>query len=99
MGCITHTVVLTMERMIANRLVVTAGLAGLNRRLTMKCDINAIRKQSEFCLELMRRLNVDIKTAGEKWGVMEHHIRKMDDAKRLRRELIALSKMLDPWSD
>lgn len=28
---------------------------------------------------------------------MKNHIRKQDDIKRIRRELLTVSKMLDPW--
>lgn len=65
-----------------------------------KYTFQEIRNQSNFCTELMLRLNVDIKNSGEGlWSGMENHIRKMDDIKRIRRELMTLSKMLDPWGE
>ena len=33
----------------------------------------------------------------QKWSGMETHVRKQDDIKRVRRELLELSKMLNPW--
>lgn len=63
-----------------------------------KCDIRRIRKQAEFCTELMMRLCKEIEESGEGyWSGMENHIRKQDDIKRIRRELLTLSKMLNPW--
>jgi hypothetical protein len=65
-----------------------------------KCDFDEIRSQCKFCTELMLRLNGDIKKSKEGlWSGMENHIRKQDDIKRIRRELLTLSKMLDPWGD
>lgn len=66
--------------------------------MTGKCDIRRIRKQAEFCTELMMRLRKEIEESGEGyWSGMENHIRKQDDIKRIRRELLTLSKMLNPW--
>lgn len=66
--------------------------------MTGKCDMKAIGIQSQFCMELMTRLNKEIKASGEgSWSGMENHVRKQDDIKRIRRELMTLSKMLDPW--
>lgn len=68
--------------------------------MTGKCDMKAIGNQSQFCLELMTRLNKEIKDSGEgSWSGMENHIRKQDDIKRLRRELMTLAKMLNPWGE
>ena len=65
-----------------------------------KCDFDDIRSQCQFCAELMLRLNDDIKKSKEGlWSGMENHVRKQDDIKRIRRELLTLSKMLDPWGD
>jgi hypothetical protein len=61
-------------------------------------EFQKIREQSKFCTELMNRLNTEIKNSGEgSWSGMENHYRKMDDIKRIRRELLTLAKMLDPW--
>ncbi len=66
--------------------------------MTGMCDFDGVRGQSQFCTELMLRLNEDIASSGEGyWSGMENHIRKQDDIKRIRRELMTLSKMLDPW--
>lgn len=63
-----------------------------------KCDFKQIRKQIVFCNELMQRLYEEILHSGEgSWSGMEYHERKRDDIKRLRRELMELSKMLNPW--
>lgn len=57
-----------------------------------------IKSQSQFCTELMLRLNNEIQKAGEGlYSGIENHVRKQDDIKRIRRELLELSKMLDPW--
>ena len=66
--------------------------------MTGKCDFDDVRSQSQFCTELMLRLNEEIKKSGEgSWSGMENHIRKQDDIKRIRRELMTLSNMLNPW--
>ena len=65
---------------------------------------NGIKKQSEFCAELMRRLNDSIakekETDVQRWynGMNNHH-QKRNDIIRLRRELSELYKMLDPWRE
>ena len=65
-----------------------------------KCDFDAIKAQSDFCELLMTRLHGEIETSGEGlWSGMENHNRKQDDIKRIRRELLTLSKMLDPWGE
>lgn len=63
-------------------------------------DPDGIRSQSQFCVELMLRLNEEIKNAGEGyWSGMENHCRKQNDILRIRRELLELGKMLDPWRE
>lgn len=47
------------------------------------------KQQSAFCLELMKKLNRNIENVG--------HTVIQDDIKRLRRELLELSKMHD-WT-
>ena len=47
------------------------------------------KKQSAFCLDLMEKLNRNIENVG--------HTVIQDDIKRLRRELLELSKMHD-WT-
>ena len=65
-----------------------------------KCDFDSIKSQGQFCTELMLRLNDDIRKSKEgSWSGMKNHVRKQDDIKRIRRELMALSKMLNPWGE
>lgn len=48
----------------------------------------------------MHRLRKEIMISGEwSWSGMENHVRKQDDIKRIRRELMTLSKMLNPWEE
>ena len=62
------------------------------------CDKKKIIKQSLFCLDLMKRLDDTITSSGAgTWSGLENHCRTQDDIKRLRRELMTLSKMLNPW--
>lgn len=66
--------------------------------MTGKCNFDDIRRQMQFCTELVMRLNDEIHADGEGyWSGMKNHIRKQDDIKRIRRELLTVSKMLDPW--
>jgi len=68
--------------------------------MTTSYDPYSIRSQSEFCVELMLRLNEEIKQSGEgSWSGMENHTRKQHDIQRIRRELLELGKMLDPWRE
>lgn len=61
-------------------------------------DFADIKSQSQFCTELMLRLNEDIQDAKESsWSGMKDHTRKQDDIKRIRRELMTLSRLLNPW--
>lgn len=62
------------------------------------CDMDGVKSQATFCAELMLRLREDIQASGEgSWSGMENHVRHQDDIKRVRRELMKLSKMLTPW--
>ena len=66
--------------------------------MTGNCDYKAIRTQSKFCVDLIQRLDKEIQSSGDgSWSGMENHVRKQDDIKRVRRELMTLAKMLDPW--
>ena len=63
-------------------------------------SLNQIRTQSKFCLDLMKRLNADISEAKPTrycYGVIEKRTTKQNDIVRLRRELLELYKMLDPY--
>lgn len=63
-------------------------------------EFTDIRSQSQFCTELMLRLNHEIQESGEGyWSGMEYHTRKQKDIARVRRELLKLSKMLYPYGD
>ena len=63
-----------------------------------KCDKKAIISQTKFCEDLMSRLGIEIRNSGDgSWSGLENHVRKQDDIKRIRRELLTLSKMLNPW--
>lgn len=66
----------------------------------MAIDTKKIIKQADFCLELMQRLNAEIKAdqSGNKYAdCIWYHTRKQNDIIRLRRELNRLHKMLNPW--
>lgn len=68
--------------------------------MTGKCNLGEIRAQTMFCKMLLDRLNDDIKVAREgSWSGMADHCQKQDDIKRIRRELMKLSKMLNPWRE
>lgn len=52
-----------------------------------------IKEQNKFCMDLMQRLSKDVvEIADDTWH--EKYTRAQDDIKRLRRELMVLSKML-----
>ena len=64
----------------------------------MNTDFEGIKQQSKFCMDLMVRLNNEIQNSGSgHWSGMADHTRKQDDIKRIRRELLDLAKMLNPW--
>ena len=64
----------------------------------MPIDMKAVKKQSGFCLELMQRINAEIKEDenGGFYGIW-YRTRKQNDIIRLRRELNHLNKMLNPF--
>lgn len=59
--------------------------------------MNHIEKQSEFCRELMGRINADISEQKMEYGHLTMHSRIENDIVRLRRELNDLRKMLNRW--
>lgn len=59
-------------------------------------DFTKMCRQSSFCNTLMNRLNNDIYSSKVSYGSVENHTVMQNDIVRLRRELLALSKMLDP---
>ena len=63
------------------------------------CSIESIRNQMKFCTELVLRLNDEIQKDEAGYTGMKNHIRKQDDIKRIRRELLTVSKMLNPWGN
>ena len=67
----------------------------------MALDIKKINAQSDFCLELMKRLNAELKSDVDEhaWMGMYNHTQKQADIIRLRRELNKLQKMLNPWGE
>ena len=62
-------------------------------------DIYDIKSQSQFCTELMLRLNEQIQNSDKGISGMENYTRKQEDIRRIRRELMDLQKMLYPWTD
>ena len=64
------------------------------------CDYDEIKKQMQFCMNLVMRLNDEINSSEGRegyWSGLENHCRMQDDIKRIRRELMTVSKMLNPW--
>lgn len=65
----------------------------------MKKDLDGIKSQSQFCVELMLRLNADIQDAKEMdYCGIDNHSRMENDVVRIRRELNELRKMLYPYN-
>lgn len=60
-------------------------------------DKNRILKQAAFCKELMDRLDDSIKKAEVHYGTLDRHWVMQNDIVRLRRELLALRELLDPY--
>lgn len=63
----------------------------------MKKTLNKVKKQSEFCWELMDRLDNDIRGSKVQYGTIEKYTQMVQDVIRLRRELITLRNMLMEW--
>lgn len=54
--------------------------------------------QVQFCKTLTERLYSELLNSTEgSWSGLANHCRMQDDIKRIRRELLELEKMLDPW--
>lgn len=64
----------------------------------MKDNTKEVKKQSDFCKELMNRLadSVDKNTKESFYYGIHNHSQMINDIIRLRRELSELSKMLKP---
>ena len=63
-------------------------------------DPKKVKEQSKFCKDLMTRLDNCIQGAEfVKYYGMEKHTARQDEIIRLRRELMLLSKMLNPWDN
>lgn len=56
-----------------------------------------VKKQSEFCLELMKRLNENVQTASIEYGYINKHTRMENAVIRLRNELNDLRDMLHQY--
>ena len=56
--------------------------------------LKTVQKQSDFCMDLMNRLNEKIKNAEIAYGSIKYHTRMENDVIRLRRELKELHDML-----
>ena len=54
-----------------------------------------LKKQSEFCLMLMERLNEDVQKSKQAWNGVDKRTRKQKDIVRLRLELLRLRNMLE----
>lgn len=65
----------------------------------MALDIKSIKKQLDFCSELMVRLSAEMKSSvdDDAWQGMLNYTQKKSDIIRLRRELNKLNQMLDPY--
>lgn len=59
--------------------------------------LKEIKKQSEFCAELMKRVNDDVQKSRANYGTVDKHTQIATDIIRLRRELNDLRAMLDQW--
>lgn len=66
----------------------------------MAIDTKKLKKQTEFCVDLMNRLSADIQEdiSNNAWQGVFWHYRKKQDIIRLRRELNALTKILNPYA-
>lgn len=65
----------------------------------MALDTKAIKKQLDFCSELMERLSAEMKLSVDEhaWQGIWNYTQKKSDIIRLRRELNKLNQMLDPY--
>lgn len=59
--------------------------------------LKEIKKQSEFCAELMRRVNDDVQKSRANYGTVDKHTQMVADIVRLRRELNDLRATLGQW--
>lgn len=67
------------------------------RQQMINTTIEDIQKQSEFCMDLMNRLNIRIQSGTWEYGRLNGHTQAEADVIRLRRELNDLRKMLYPY--
>ena len=66
--------------------------------MTGKANKSAMLIQMQFCKTLTERLYSELLHSTEgPWSGLANHCRMQDDIKRIRRELLELEKMLDPW--
>lgn len=58
---------------------------------------NEIEHQLNFCCELMKRLKDDIDDSSYGLCHIDNYTTKREDIRRIRRELLELSKLLCAW--
>ena len=56
-----------------------------------------IKRQCNFCIELMNKLKLDINASAIEYSRMKNYTRKRKDIQRIRRELNELSDMLSDY--
>ena len=62
-------------------------------------NVKKVKEQSAFCKLLMTRLDDMLQSfEPSSFCGVDKHTARQDDIIRLRRELLALRKMLDPWA-
>ena len=63
----------------------------------MAYNADKAKSQAFFCTDLMMRLNEDVQTAKLEGPGLEHYTVMQADARRIRREILKLEKLLDRW--
>ena len=63
----------------------------------MDFNVSKIKKQSTFCLLLMERLDDEIKSSDIQFGGLKGYTQRREDIRKIRRELLDLSKMLSVY--
>jgi hypothetical protein len=67
-----------------------------------KKEIKVVKEQSNFCRELMSRLDAAVEKNTKdvaSWYGIVNHSQMGNDIIRLRRELNTLRKLLNPWGN
>ena len=67
----------------------------------LKTEKSEIDAQVLFCNELMKRLSDRVLSASKSgaYGIIEGHTQMQTDARRIRRELMTLINLLDPYKE